>query len=46
MNSLVEQGSPAPRATIARHRQKVLEYVEEFDSPHELVDALAEKQLA
>jgi len=44
--ALAEHGSPALRRAIERHRDQVLDYAEECDSLHDLLDRLTERQLA
>lgn len=41
---LEENGSPALRAALEEHRDEILPYLDDFDSLHDLVDSLAERQ--
>jgi hypothetical protein len=42
--SLLENGSPALRAALQAHRDEVVPYVDAFDSLHDLVESLEERQ--
>jgi hypothetical protein len=44
--ALTEHGSAALRAVLDEHRDEVLAHVDAFDSLHDIVDLLAERELA